>query len=113
MKDFDPKKPSKGLGDIIAKVTHALGIDKLADKVAQALGHEDCGCDSRRELLNTLVSYKRKENTMSYLYTTVQDITDKAGTIYKAGETIYIDETHPLNSDLELLLSEGKIKPQE
>lgn len=113
MKKFNPKESSKGLGDSIAKVTHALGIDKLADKIARALGYEDCGCDSRRELLNTLLTYKRKENTMSYLYTAVQDITDKTGTVYKAGETIYIDETHSLNSDLELLLSEGKIKPQE
>ena len=29
--------PSKGLGDSIAKVTHALGIDIVAEKVAHML----------------------------------------------------------------------------
>jgi hypothetical protein len=32
---------SKGLGDTIAKVTHALKLDVLAEKVAHAMGEED------------------------------------------------------------------------
>jgi hypothetical protein len=52
---------SKGLGDTVAKITHALGIDKVAEKVAEAVGAEDCGCKRRQEKLNELVPYKKKE----------------------------------------------------
>lgn len=48
---------SKGLGDTIAKFTHATGLDIVAEKVAHALGQEDCGCEKRREILNDLVPY--------------------------------------------------------
>jgi hypothetical protein len=51
---------SKGLGDTIAKVTNALGIDKLAEEVAQAMGKEDCGCKKRQEKLNDMFPYKGK-----------------------------------------------------
>lgn len=50
---------SKGLGDTIAKITNTLGIDKLAEEVAQAMGKEDCGCNKRRRKLNELFPYKR------------------------------------------------------
>ena len=44
-------KKNKGLGDTIAKITKATGIDKLAKKV---LG-EDCNkCEERRKKLNQL-----------------------------------------------------------
>jgi hypothetical protein len=52
---------SKGLGDTIAKVTHALKLDILAEKVANAMGEEDCGCNRRREKLNELFPYKKKD----------------------------------------------------
>jgi hypothetical protein len=51
---------SKGLGDTVAKVTNALGIDKLAEQVAQSMGKEDCGCNKRREKLNDMFPYKGK-----------------------------------------------------
>jgi len=51
---------SKGLGDTIAKVTNTLGIDKIAESVAQAMGKEDCGCNKRRQKLNDLFPYKGK-----------------------------------------------------
>lgn len=54
------KEESKGLGDTIAKVTHAVGLDKVAENVANALGKEDCGCNKRREKLNDLFPYKSK-----------------------------------------------------
>ena len=44
---------SKGLGDTIAKVTKATGIDKAVKFVAG----EDCGCEERQEKLNQLFSY--------------------------------------------------------
>jgi hypothetical protein len=40
---------SKGLGDQIAKLTKATGIDKLVHAVV-----EDCGCDERRAKLNAM-----------------------------------------------------------
>ena len=46
---------SKGLGDTIAKVTSAKGIDKLVHFVAG----EDCGCDERRKKLNALFPYRQ------------------------------------------------------
>ena len=57
MEGFDPKQQSQGLGDTIAKFTHATGLDVVADKVAKALGAEDCGCNRRREKLNELIPF--------------------------------------------------------
>ena len=50
---------SKGFGDTIAKVTSALGLDKVAETVAQAVGKEDCGCNKRKEKLNDLFPYNK------------------------------------------------------
>jgi len=47
------KAPSKGLGDTIAKVTEATGIDK----VVKAVAGDDCGCKERQEALNKLFPY--------------------------------------------------------
>lgn len=52
---------STGLGDTIAKVTHAVGLDKVAESVAKAVGKEDCGCNKRREKLNELFPYNNNE----------------------------------------------------
>ena len=49
------KNESKGLGDTIAKITKATGIDKLVKFVAG----EDCGCDERKEKLNKLFPYAK------------------------------------------------------
>jgi len=49
------KTESKGLGDTLAKITKATGIDKVAKFV---LG-EDCGCDERKEKLNKLFPYAK------------------------------------------------------
>lgn len=51
---------STGLGDTIAKVTHAVGLDKVAESVAKAVGKDDCGCNKRREKLNELFPYKNQ-----------------------------------------------------
>jgi hypothetical protein len=51
---------SEGLGDTIAKITNTLGLDKLAEQVAQSMGKEDCGCSKRRQKLNDLFPYKGK-----------------------------------------------------
>jgi NAD(P)H-nitrite reductase large subunit len=49
------KKQSKGLGDTVAKITEATGIDKLVKFIAG----EDCGCDERKEKLNKLFPYAK------------------------------------------------------
>lgn len=59
--EFDPKKPAEGLGDTIAKITNALGIDKVAVKVARLAGEEDCGCEERRKKLNDIFPYNKDE----------------------------------------------------
>ena len=46
---------SKGLGDTIAKITEATGIDKIVKFVAG----EDCGCEERKEKLNKLFPYSK------------------------------------------------------
>jgi hypothetical protein len=51
----------KGLGDSIAAVTHATGLDRLAEKMAKARGKKDCGCKQRQERLNQIFPYKKQE----------------------------------------------------
>ena len=55
------KAKSRGLGDTIAKLTHFTGIDKLAKKVANAFGKEDCGCERRRDKLNKIIPYNKNK----------------------------------------------------
>jgi hypothetical protein len=54
-------QPSRGLGDTIAKITHATGLDKLSELYTQVTG-KDCGCASRQEALNKLVPYGANPN---------------------------------------------------
>jgi len=51
------KKKSKGLGDTVAKVTKATGIDKAVKFIAG----EECGCEERKEKLNKLFPYNKPE----------------------------------------------------
>ena len=48
---------SKGLGDTVEKVTKTTGIKKIAKFIAG----EDCGCDARKEALNSLFKYRKPE----------------------------------------------------
>ena len=61
------EKQSKGLGDTIAKITKATGIDKVVKFIAG----EDCGCDERQERFNKEYKYKNvrclKEDDYKYL----------------------------------------------
>ena len=47
----------KGLGDTVAAITKATGIEAL---VKGNFG-ENCGCDARQEKLNKLVPYKKQD----------------------------------------------------
>jgi hypothetical protein len=52
---WDVTQPSRGLGDVVAKITHATGIDKL---VKAATGKKGCGCAKRQAALNAAVPFK-------------------------------------------------------
>jgi hypothetical protein len=43
----------KGLGDTVAAITKATGIEMLV----KSIFGENCGCDARQEALNKLVPY--------------------------------------------------------
>jgi hypothetical protein len=58
------KNESKGLGDTIAKFTHFVGLDKLAERIAHLFGYADCGCKRRKDTLNKIVPYKKKNNKL-------------------------------------------------
>jgi len=49
---------SRGLGDSIAKVTKATGIQQFVKK---AFKKDDCGCGSRQNKLNDLFPYSQKQ----------------------------------------------------
>ena len=46
---------SKGVGDTVAKITKATGIEKAV----KFLAGEDCGCDERKDKLNKIFPYYR------------------------------------------------------
>lgn len=50
---------SRGLGDTIAKITHATGIAQVVKKVS---GGKDCGCRGRQAKLNEMFPYKESDN---------------------------------------------------
>jgi hypothetical protein len=52
--------PSRGLGDSIARITKATGINNLAQAGARAIGKKDCGCNKRQEKLNKMFPYKKR-----------------------------------------------------
>lgn len=56
IKTRPPAEPSRGLGDTIAKVTRATGIER-AVKAVERLTGIPCGCERRRATLNRAVPY--------------------------------------------------------
>lgn len=59
MSDQTKNQESKGLGDTIAKITNAVGLDRVAESVAKAVGKEDCGCNKRKQRLNDMFPYSK------------------------------------------------------
>ena len=51
---------SRGLGDDIKKITSAIRLDELAQKIAD-LTSGDCGCEERQEKLNKMFPYKKRK----------------------------------------------------
>jgi hypothetical protein len=46
-----------GLGDVVALVAKRSGLDKLATWTARRMGRPDCGCATRRAVLNRWVPF--------------------------------------------------------
>ena len=57
---FEAKQEEGGVGDVVAEITKATGIDKVAEKVANALGYDDCGCDERRKKWNKAFNFNKQ-----------------------------------------------------
>ena len=64
---------SKGVGDTVAKITKATGVDKLVKFIAG----EDCGCDERQVQLNKLFSYKKINCISEDDYAYLSDFVDR------------------------------------
>lgn len=61
------EQASTGVGDTVAKITKATGIEKAV----KFLAGEDCGCDERKDKLNYLFPYQKPncltEDEFNYL----------------------------------------------
>lgn len=120
MEGFDPNAPSQGLGDVIAKFTHATGLDVLADKVAKALGEEDCGCNRRREKLNELIPFKQEKSVppvpLPATFIIKRNLAIQQGeevVRYTKEEKVYITEEHPLAKSLNYFLKVGALEVED
>lgn len=54
--EWNVSMPSRGIGDLVAKFTHATGIDKAVKAVFAAAG-TPCGCKKRQEAWNEAVPF--------------------------------------------------------
>jgi hypothetical protein len=50
---------SKGLGDVVEKVTKATGIKRVVKKISDATG-TDCGCSKRKDTLNRMFPFTKE-----------------------------------------------------
>ncbi len=99
------KEKSKGLGDSIAKITHKLKIDKVADYVSKLVGLEGCGCEERRQYLNELFPYKETVRKFVFL----KDF-DYSGINYKKNQKVFINQDHDLYNVVINLVADEVIK---
>lgn len=64
---MDIEKKTHGFGSDLAKAAKLIKADVAADKIAKALGYEDCGCSGRAaaldnpDLLVNKIFYKKQE----------------------------------------------------
>jgi hypothetical protein len=75
------KLKSKGLGDKIAAVTKATGIEK----VVKTFFGEDCGCDERRDRLNKMFPSRSITQMDEEQYTFFRDVLQPA---YRSHQTL-------------------------
>jgi len=126
MKSKLPIGKSKGLGDTVTKITHALGLDKVADVIAKVAGKEDCGCGRRQNRLNDLFPYmietKDKptvippppldelEGNYEILQPIRFTLEDGNPIDLTVGSILPIDKNHPLYKDAEYYHNNSIIK---
>ena len=127
MENFNSKQKSEGLGDTIAKITHATGLDKVADAVAKAAGAEDCGCNKRRKTLNEIFPYTKDNGiaTGSVVnteplgaiegnYLVLQEIhstlPDVGEFVFQVGTELPITKEHPLYNDIPFYYEKNIVK---
>ena len=58
--DTNNNMKSKGLGDSIEKITKATGIKTMTEVISKGL-NVPCGCEGRKDALNTIFPYKNKK----------------------------------------------------
>tara|TARA_R110001632_G_scaffold169848_1_gene288930 strand:+ start:594 stop:1004 length:411 start_codon:yes stop_codon:yes gene_type:complete len=68
---------SVGLGDTVAKITKASGIEKAV----KFLAGEDCGCDKRKEVLNHIFPYQKPLCLTEIEYNYLDSKIDKLSTV--------------------------------
>jgi hypothetical protein len=56
-----PMRP-EGLGDVVELITEATGIKSAVERRAKRTG-KPCGCQKRKEALNKLVPFGKKEES--------------------------------------------------
>ena len=88
----------------------------VADKVDNALGEEDCGCNKRREKLNELVPFNNKPVPSfplpsTFLINRNLSIQWNGDLVrYSKGEQVFVDENHPIAQSLNYFLKIGAIE---
>lgn len=57
---WDVSQPSRGLGDVIKKITHATGIDQAVELIAEKVTGKKggCGCGQRQDALNQMIPFQ-------------------------------------------------------
>jgi hypothetical protein len=123
MENFDPTQPSRGLGDTIAKFTHATGIAKAVEVITEALGIEDCGCGDRQEWVNGVMPYESNSpplyNPSDYpaaelgVYEVIHQINatkQRTSFSFIPGDKILMTEEHLLYSDWPYYILIGAVK---
>ena len=74
------EEQSLGLGDDIANITKATGLDKVANSIAKAFGYDDCGCEARKERINKLFRYERPDCLTEDEFVYLSEFFDKSRT---------------------------------
>ncbi len=59
---WDVTQPCRGLGDVVAKITHWTGLDKVANYLfpVTTANPQGCGCGKRQEDWNQAVPFQNK-----------------------------------------------------
>ncbi len=70
--ELENDSKSKGLGDTVEKITKATGIKK----VVKAVFGDDCGCNERKDRLNSIMSYKVVNCLEEEEYNYIKDFID-------------------------------------